>query len=125
MSSRSWGTSPPKTVAGAPRRPPPPLPPRAGSAGSDAEIRSRAHGGPGRPDGTRYARPTVTPASLLGNPVLWWTLLIVVLSVLYLVVYVLLRTSADRRPWYQRLRSPGASAGAVDDDPGDAHHPRG
>ncbi len=36
----------------------------------------------------------------------WWCALGLVLAVVYMVGYTLLRTSADRRPWYRRLRHP-------------------
>ena len=58
----------------------------------------------------------MAPANLLASPVLWWAVLAAALSALYLAVYVLLRTSADDRPWYRRLTSPSASTGAVDGD---------
>ena len=38
--------------------------------------------------------------------VFWWCALGVLLAVAYMVTYTLLRTSADHRPWYARLRHP-------------------
>jgi hypothetical protein len=38
----------------------------------------------------------------------WWCALAVVLALVYMVTYTLLRTSADGRPWYRRLRHPRA-----------------
>ena len=38
--------------------------------------------------------------------VFWWCALGVLLAVVYIVTYTLLRTSADDRPWYARLRRP-------------------
>jgi len=38
--------------------------------------------------------------------VFWWCALGVLLAVGYMVTYTLLRTSADDRPWYARLRHP-------------------
>lgn len=35
-----------------------------------------------------------------------WAPLGIVLAVVYMVTYVLLRTSGDGRPWYTRLRHP-------------------
>ena len=41
-----------------------------------------------------------------GLMLFWWCVLGVVLAVVYMVAYTLLRTSADRRPWYRRLLHP-------------------
>jgi hypothetical protein len=38
-----------------------------------------------------------------------WAPLAVVLALVYLVSYVLLRTSGDGRPWHARLRHPSGS----------------
>jgi len=43
--------------------------------------------------------------------VIAWLAVGAVLSVLYMVVYVLLRTSGDGRPWTQRLRHPRSGPG--------------
>ena len=45
----------------------------------------------------------------------WWCALGVVLAVVYMVSYTLLRTSADRRPWYRRLRHPKGARSESDD----------
>ena len=43
--------------------------------------------------------------------VFWWCALGVLLAVVYMVTYTLLRTSADDRPWYARLRHPKGGTG--------------
>ncbi len=45
--------------------------------------------------------------------IFWWCALGLALAVAYMVIYTLLRTSADNRRWYERLRRPtGSSAGS-------------
>ena len=50
-----------------------------------------------------------------GLMLFWWCALGVVLAVVYMVSYTLLRTSADRRPWYRRLRHPKGPRREPDD----------
>ncbi len=46
--------------------------------------------------------------------VLWWCGLGLLLAVVYMVTYVLLRTSGDGRPWTTRLLHPRHSSGPAD-----------
>lgn len=72
------------------------------------------------PNSPSVVRP-LTSASLASSPVVWWGAVALLLSALYLVVYVLLRTSADDRPWHQRLRRPSTPVTSADPgDPGSA-----
>lgn len=54
---------------------------------------------------------------------LWlWMLLCVVCIALYIVGYILLRTSGDGRPWRERLRHP--SKGGLQEEYGGTGHDR-
>lgn len=47
-----------------------------------------------------------------------WCGLAVLLAVVYMVIYTLLRTSADGRPWWVRLRHPNGGSAGPDDAQG-------